>query len=204
MPAPASACTDRYSYRYSNGASLDPVDGPSSVVLECVTTGDVPVPAALPSVSWRAGIDLHPLSVLDSEDMHWLETLVWPEQEERRERLRAAIEIAKHDPPHLVAGDARERLAALAAEAPGNATLVVISSGTLVYLPAAERQLFAEAVRELGARWVSLEGRGALPDVEAALPAGGRGRSVLALDERPLAYTGPHGQSLDWFPAAAT
>jgi hypothetical protein len=25
------------------------------------------------------------------------------------------------------------------------------------------------------------------------------GRFVLALDEHPLAFAGPHGQSLDWF-----
>lgn len=189
---------DRYSYSY-DGRIVDPADGPSPVLLKSATTGPVPVPSALPEIVWRAGIDLYPLDVADPADMLWLETLVWPEQDERRERLRAAIEIAKAEPPLLVEGDARLALAGLAASAPTGATLVIVSSGVLVYLTAAERRLFAEEVRGLDAAWISLEGRGALPVVEAALPDdGARGRFVLALDEHPLAYTGPHGQSLDW------
>ena len=55
-------------------------------------------------------------------------------------------------------------------------------------------------VRALDARWISLEGVRGLPTVRAALPddGGSDGRFVLALDEVPLAFTGPHGQSLDW------
>ena len=190
---------DRYAYRYDGG----PLLGDSDLVLESTTTGPVPVPTALPQIVWRAGVDLHPLDVRNGDDMRWLETLVWPEQHERRERLLAAIEIAKTDPPHLVAGDAVEAVAALAAEAPDDATLVIVTSGVLVYLPAAQRARFAEQVRALDARWISLEGRGALPEVEARLPeateGGVPGRFVLALDEHPLAFTGPHGQSLAWF-----
>lgn len=190
---------DRYAYSYDGG----PVLGDSALVLESSTTGPVPVPTVLPDIVWRAGVDLHPLDVLNADDMLWLETLVWPEQQERRERLLAAVGIAKTDPPRLVAGDAVAAVAALAAEAPDDATLVIVTSGVLVYLPAAERARFAEQVRALDARWISLEGRGALPEVEARLPeatpAGMPGRFVLALDEHPLAFTGPHGQSLDWF-----
>ena len=96
-------------------------------------------------------------------------------------------------------GDASE-LAALAAQAPNDATLVVITSAVLVYLPFAARMRFVETVRALDARWISLEGVRGLPTVRAALPddGGSDGRFVLALDEVPLAFTGPHGQSLDW------
>lgn len=191
---------DRYSYRW-NDARLDPEDGPSTVELECAVTGPFPAPNRMPEIVWRAGNDLYPLDVADPDDAHWLELLVPPEQHERRERVRAAIAIAATDTPPIEAGDAREGLAALAAEAPSDATLVVITSGVLVYLPAAERALFSEAVRALGCRWVSLEGRAALPRVERALPAGSApsGRFVLALDEHPLAFAGPHGEALAWF-----
>jgi hypothetical protein len=193
---------DRYSYLYDGSTRIDPADGPSPVQLRSATTGPVPFPSALPEVVWRAGIDLHPLEVGDRDDMLWLETLIWPEQRERRDRLRSAIEIARQDPPRLVAGDARLALVDLAAQAPVGARLVIVSSGVLVYLTAEERRLFAETVRALDADWVSLEGRTGLPVVEAALPDGDpgeRGRFVLALNETPLAYTGPHGQRLDWF-----
>ncbi len=191
---------DRYSYRYSDAQHLDPDDGPSAVVLESEVSGRVPIPARPPEIVWRAGIDLFPLDVCTPRDMLWLETLIWPEQEERRSRLRAAVDIAKRDPPRVVRGDARGALAALAAEAPDGATLVIVSSGVLVYLTADERRAFSTEVHSLDAHWVALEGRSALPSVEAAIPVGaGNGRFVLSLDERPLAWTGPHGQSLDWF-----
>ena len=192
---------DRYSYRYDDREPVHPLAGASSVLLECATTGAVPLPAALPEVVWRAGIDLHPLDVRSADDMLWLETLIWPEQEERRQRLRAAIGIAQDDPPLLMEGDARgDELARLAAKAPADATLVVVTSAVLVYLTADERMRFVDEVRTLGAEWISLEGIGGLPTIAAALPDGAayRGRFVLAANERPLAFTGPHGQSLDW------
>jgi hypothetical protein len=37
--------------------------------------------------------------------MEWLETLVWPDQEQRARNLRAAIEIARLDPPTIRRGD---------------------------------------------------------------------------------------------------
>lgn len=213
---------DRYSYSYDSGspdsgcpdsgsldsdstgsqARIDPVTGPSDVLLQCTTTKSMPRPVTVPQVVWRAGLDLRPLDVRDADDVLWLETLVWPEQHERRARLRAAIRIAAEDPPRIARGDASE-LASLAAEAPDEATLVVITSAVLVYLPFAERMRFVESVRALDARWISLEGVRGLPAVRAALPddGGSDGRFVLALDEVPLAFSGPHGQSLDWISA---
>ncbi len=66
-------------------------DGPSTVLLECATTGNPPIPTALPEIVWRAGLDLNPLDLGDAGDTLWLETLVWPEQHERRARIRAAM-----------------------------------------------------------------------------------------------------------------
>ncbi|MEO7122234.1 MAG: DUF2332 domain-containing protein [Lacisediminihabitans sp.] len=189
---------DRYSYLYDDTVRIDPMDGPSAVLLRCLTNGQVPIPRALPEIVWRAGIDLAPLDVARSDDRRWLETLAWPEENDRRERIRAAIDSARADPPLLVQGQATDALAGLAAQAPAGATLVVITSGVLVYLPYLERQRFIAAVRELGAHWLSLEGVDVLPRVREALPPG-EGRFVLALDEHPLAFTGPHGQSLNWF-----
>jgi hypothetical protein len=188
---------DRYSYAYDDRAVLDPADGRSPVLLHSRTTGPVSVPSRLPEVVWRAGIDLAPLDVNDAEDRLWLETLAWPEEHVRRERIRSAIGIVRADPPLLVRGNATDALAGLAAQAPPGATLVVITSGVLVYLPFLERQRFLAEVRALGVRWLSLEGIGVLPRVREALPADAGG-FVLALDEHPLAFTGPHGQSLDW------
>jgi len=201
---------DRYSYSYDGGEPLHPTDGPSAVKLECATTGPVAPPTRLPEIVWRAGTDLVPLDVRDADDSRWLETLIWPEQHERLARLRAAMQIARADPPVLVAGDVTDALAGLAAQAPSDATLVVISSGVLVYVARPQRELFAAAVGALDARWLSLEAAGLFPGIVdgieqktgltgAQLP----GRFALALDGDPLAFVAPHGDRIDWLPASA-
>src|SRR4029453_5570555 len=60
---------DRYSYRYTGHPQLDPVDGPSTVVLECAASGPVPVPDHLPEVAWRGGVDLNPPGVRHPEPL---------------------------------------------------------------------------------------------------------------------------------------
>ena len=187
---------DRYSYRYDDGAPLHPLDGESSVLLECATDGSVPIPTALPEVVWRGGIDLAPLALDNADDMTWLETLIWPEQHERRARIRAAIAIARTDPPRIIAGDANDDLARLVDEVPDDATLVILHSGVLVYLSADDRHRFADRVRRLDATWISNEPQGVVPNVQ---PAGTPPSSLfaLAVDGHLRAFTGPHGQSIE-------
>jgi hypothetical protein len=197
---------DRYSYSW-NGTRLDPPAGPSTVLLECEVTGDPPLPSEMPQVVWRAGLDLNPLDVGDVDDTHWLETLIWPEQTERLARIRAAIEIVRTDPPRLVRGDALDDLPALVAEAPRDATLVIVTSASIVYLTPDARSRFIELVGSLDARWISNEGRGIVPAAAAAVGervAPSPDEFLLALDGHPLAWTGPHGQRLDWISGAAS
>jgi hypothetical protein len=200
LGASAGLCLypDRYSYRYGDGEWLHPVSGPSTVRIEAAASGGVPVPNALPTIAWRAGNDLNPLDVTDDDDVRWLEMLVWPEQSERLERVRAAIDIVRADPPQIVRGNAIDKLAALAAEAPRGATLVVVTSAMLVYLPYLERMRLIDALRDLGAHGISLDGIGVRPAVDARHPHPEVGRFTLSLDGIPLADVGPHGQFIDW------
>lgn len=199
LGASAGLCLypDRYSYRYGDGW-LDPTGGPSEVRIDVESTGSVPVPTMLPEIAWRAGNDLHPLDVNDADDVRWLTTLVWPEQNERRERVAAAIDIVRQDPPLLLAGNAIEGLGELAAAAPHGTNLVVVTSAMLVYLPYLERMRLVKAIRECDAHWVSLDGVGVLPDVDALHPHPVQGHFTLSLDGAPLADVGPHGQFVHW------
>lgn len=194
---------DRYRYQYNGGRILaGPASAPDAPVLPCAVTGPAPLPSELPIVSWRAGIDLHPLDSTNDDDVAWLQALIWPEQEFRRQRLQAALEIARQDPPRLVAGDLNQHLAEVAAEAPEDAAVVVLHSAVLAYLAPPERQKFAQTVRELGVHWLSNEGVQVLPqpgDGPEGMDADHvRGRFVLRHNGIPVALTGPHGQSLDW------
>jgi hypothetical protein len=192
---------DRYAYRYGSGPVLGRgTDSTSSLVLNCQTSGAVPVPDRLPVVSSRIGVDLDPLLLDRPDDMLWLETLLWPEQHERRARLRKAIEIARQSPPVLLQADAIAGLEVGAAATPPGSRLVVLTTGVLVYLPRAERERFVKAVRELDCAWVSLEGVNVLPDTAARLrvPVPAETRFVVALDGIPVALTAPHGTRLHW------
>ncbi|MFI6155176.1 DUF2332 domain-containing protein [Kitasatospora sp. NPDC051170] len=205
---------DRYRYRYSvEGEALGEFGAPvyagtpGPVTLRCAVSGPAPVDAEsvkrMPEVVWRAGIDLNPLDVRSEDDMRWLEALVWPEQTHRLERLRGAVRIARAEPPHLVRGDLNAAVRELVAKAPEGATPVVFHSAVLAYLTPQAREDFAATMRELPGHWISNEALPVLPTVAERLPrhaAPARtGLFVLAVDERPVAFTGPHGQSLDWF-----
>jgi hypothetical protein len=192
---------DRYSYRYTGHPQLDPGDGPSAVVLECEASADVPVPRGLPEVVWRAGIDLNPLDVTHADDLAWLDALIWPEHDDRRARLQAAARIAAAGPPRIVAGDLNERLAALAAEAPTEATLVVFHTVVLAYLPEPERARFVEAVRKLPGHWLSAEARSVLPAIAVRDDVENDSTDlVLALDGEQIAWVQPHGRAIRWTP----
>jgi hypothetical protein len=151
---------------------------------------------------WRAGIDLNPLDVTDSTQMRWLETLIWPEQDDRRQRLAAAIEVARSDPPYLVAGDLNDTVRELAQQAPGDATLVVFHTSVLVYLDGRGRSAFTSTAPNLPGYWISNEIPSAVSFAGGPLPPSpdpSRLLSVLAQDGQPVAYAAPHGQYLHWF-----
>ncbi|GAA1548602.1 DUF2332 domain-containing protein [Streptomyces albidochromogenes] len=191
---------DRYAYRYDGG----PVLGDSPVTFDCRTVGLAPLPAALPDIAWRAGIDLNPLDPTDADDVRWLQSLIWPGRTERPRQQLAAIEAVRTAPgPRIVHGDLVDELPALAAEAPDDATLVVFHTAVLTYLPLARREEFAALVRELPGHWISNEHHTVLPWLDAPAPDDEH-LLTLALDERAVAFTAPHGQSLHWFAPPAT
>ena len=191
---------ERYSYRYTcNGTTtaLDPSDGASAVVLPCsIDAGSVP--QRLPEVVWRAGVDLNPIAAEEPDGRAWLQALVWPEHDERRERLKAALDLAAADPPRIVRGDLLEKIGTLIAEAPRDAHTVVFHSAVLVYLDSGGREQFAELPRSTpDVTWISNEGQQVLPRVAEQLAGDTLGRTVLAVNERPVALRGPHGQSYE-------
>lgn len=168
-------------------------------VFPCRASDATPIPEEIPEIAWRAGLDLNPVDVADPEEAAWLETLVWPGNEARAGRLRAALDIARERPPPVARGDLLTDVPALASTAPAGATLVIFHSAVLAYASPEVRERFAALVRDLGAVWVSNESPRVLPAVAAKLrerPPGDR--FLLAIGGEPAALAGPHGQSIDW------
>lgn len=192
---------DRYNYQYDEDAPIlsETAGGP---LLHCATNGNAPLPEGLPEIVWRVGIDLNPLNVEYRQDADWLEMLIWPEQQHRVQRLKAAADVVRASPPSMVRGDLLEKLEATAASCPSECTLVVFHSAVLNYLPSRSRIEFQDLVRALPAHWISNEGDGVIDYAGHDLPAPRdptTGSFVVALDGLPLAYAGPHGDRLDWF-----
>ena len=186
---------DRWGYAWTPGHELGPAPR-----LRCAVTGPAPLPSALPEVAWRGGVDLHPLSVTDPDDVAWLELLVWPEQEDRRRTLRHAVEVARADPPRLVRGDLLEEMPALVAEAAAHGTVVVFHSAVAAYLDAADRtrmrELMTGLVADRACHWVSNESPSVFP--ELAHPDPPPHRFQLTVDGRPVGFAQGHGHELRW------
>jgi hypothetical protein len=189
---------DRYAYDYDgHRVPARPLDAVTPPTFACRASANTPLPERPPRIAWRAGLDLDPVDVTDPEDVAWLEALVWPGEGDRLALLRAAIAVARADPPRVVRGDLRRDLPGLAAEAPADATLVVFHTAVLAYIgDAAERAAFADTVREIGAVWVSNEGAGLVEMTrDDPWPSG---EFVLMRDGEPVAATDPHGTAIDW------
>jgi hypothetical protein len=159
---------DRYSYRYEPGGDVAPG---STVTLVCGTRGSVPVPASVPPVVDRVGIDPNPIDVRDAAAVRWLEACVWPDQADRFHRLRAAIGLARADPPPVVAGDATGGLARAIADRTGGGHPVVMNSWVMSYLTHDDRAAFVAELDRIGATrdlsWLSVEA----PAQTSGLPA---------------------------------
>jgi hypothetical protein len=181
---------DRYGYDYGT-ARLEPPakETFSPPVFECRVSGAVPIPSALPTIAWRAGIDLNPIDVNARSETAWLETLVWPGQEKRVHQLRAALAVAQAEPPRIVKGNLLTDLAALMAEAPECATLVVFHTAVLAYVASkVHREQFAQAMRRSRAIWISNEIPSVFPDIaRVAPPTSRRGLFLLAINGSAVA-----------------
>jgi len=76
---------------------------------------------------------------------------------------------------------------------------VIFHSAVLAYVAdQAERQAFAERAMRLGT-WISNEMPDVFPDIARRVGVrGAPGRFLLSVNGTPVAWTDPHGRSIDW------
>ncbi len=172
-------------------------DAGSPVRINCGLRGTVrpPVPAVMPAATWRMGMDLDPVNPADPLAARWLEALVWPDQDRRRARLLAAIEVARTHPVDLVAGDALVDLPGMIAQCPPDTALCVFHSHVLnQFTPEARNDLevvFVEAARPLWRLW--MEGIGGPQPLLSVVEYDRSRRSVS-----DLANYHQHGEWIAW------
>ncbi len=186
---------DRYGYEYSDGRRFGPAA--SGVGLRCELRGaERPALPDRVTVAARVGVDIHPVDVRDPQAARWLLALVWPDQPERAERVRAAMAVAVSDPPKLEAGNALDVLPAVMAEAPSEAEVCVLHCHTLNQFSPPDRQRFAAVlagggrpVTEVAIEWSAGE---PAPRLSLTRYRGGRVREAI------LGTCDAHGEWLAW------
>lgn len=155
-----------------------------------------PLPNSLP-IDWRAGLELHPVDLADPDDVRWLRALIWPDHVHRHQRLAAAIEIARRDPPRIVLGDATRDLAPLLAEAPRDAALCVYVTMALYQIDRAGRRRIYDAIAAASAGrvvwFIPMESTG-VDYCELFLHRYENGDRTTT----NLANCNPHGRWLEW------
>jgi hypothetical protein len=138
---------DHYRYRYRTG---EWGTGP----LELAGDDRLPPPAELlqrrVEVIRRRGVDLNPVDVTTERGARLLQAFVWPDQTERLERLRRAIEVVRRDPPQLMQGDYVEALPSLLRNRRDGAKLIVFQTASTMYLDRKSADRLRAALHEAG------------------------------------------------------
>lgn len=188
---------DRYGYEYQGGRRHGDAHSPLQLNTELRGTRRPPMPSRLPEVASRVGLDLNPIDVGDPDQVLWLRALIWPDESGRAVQLASALEVARQDPPRLIAGDALETLPGVLAEIPTDHTLCIYHSFTVNQFSARARQRLAELLeREAWHRdlyRISIEHLGdENPRIDLTSY-----RASVRTDEL-LAWCDAHGAWLEW------
>jgi hypothetical protein len=194
-------CFERYRYEVAGRVWGDRT---SELTITSEWRSEEPPPDLdhLPEICARAGIDLNPVDPRDTSERRWLQALIWPENRPQSQLLDRALAIVAADPPCMVAGDALDLAAEVAANLCPGQPLVVFHAATRYHVPRSLRQHFDECIAALGQSrslyWLSLEGP-LLP--EPRMPVGVplhvlalRQIGATARSERHLALVAGHAE----------
>ena len=149
-----------------------------------------------PRVASRAGCDIAPLDIRDPERRLTLLSFVWPDQQQRFDRLHAALDIAStsplYNPP--TKADAADWIDGQLGELADEPT-VIFHSIVWQYFSQDTKDRFRAALRRHGERrrsplaWLRMEPAGAAPDLKITVWRDGR----IVEDDHALATSSYHG-----------
>ena len=180
------------------------VPGPA-VHLVADVTGTPPGPAARPiRIGARVALDPNPIDPAAPGALERLVEAVPPEATDRTALMAEALRATLVEPPVRIRGRVPEDLDRALDALPDDCEPVVMTTGTLAYVPGAGRQQFVDRLRGRGVRWVALERTGILTGVAATLPpdvdpADPDAFATLSLDGRALAVSDAFGTRVRWF-----
>ena len=188
---------DRFHFRFGDTAWGDPG---ASVAMDTAWTGDPPPVEARIEVISRAACDRRPVDLTDPIQRRRLLAYVWPDQFERLDRIRAAIDLALSLDVLVETADAVDWTARVAAPQAGAVT-ILYHSVFWQYMPAESQAALTQVIAQHGAMatadapfaWLRMEPPAdhmSNMEVRLTLWPGG--------EDRRLAQVHPHGAWVKW------
>lgn len=182
---------DRYRY-VSDRTCWGPCAAPLTVQFELEGDGSLPHVDQVEIVD-RRGCDAAPINLIGAQGLIDALVYIWPDQPDRVERIRAAVEIAREDRIEVEKADAAAWTGRILREPVPDCATVLFHSIVEQYLGEEELTLFQRHIREAGGRaspaaplaWLRMEPAGELAEVRLTIWPGG--------EERILARAGYHG-----------
>ena len=189
---------DKYGYDYGEAGYAGNRESP--VQLLCIPQDSIhpPLPDTPPSVAYRIGIDLAPIDICDETAIRWLRALIWPEHNDRARLLEQAVQIARLDPPSIIAGNAADLLPQILSTIPAETVLCVYHSYTLNQCPTPVREKILDRLLKfaqerdffrVSLEWYSGQHQ---PHLDLFSYQGGIMTGEL------LAYCESHGRTIEW------
>ncbi|UOE53850.1 DUF2332 domain-containing protein [Cytobacillus oceanisediminis] len=141
---------DKYSYSYGTGKTFGNPSANVHLTSE-IKGGHVPIlPAELPPVASRTGVDLHINDLNNGEDFLWLKSLIWPEHQERRTLFEKAAQCVKANPISLIEGDGVELLPSLIEGIPEEHSICVFHTHVGNQMPAEVKENLLAKIKASG------------------------------------------------------
>lgn len=105
-----------------------------------------------PPITFRYGLDLHINDVSNNEDTLWLNSLIWPEHNERRALFKQAVGVVKKYPINLIEGDGVTMLPDIANQIPENSVVCVFHTHVANQIPEEAKYKLLENIKMIGSK----------------------------------------------------
>jgi len=189
---------DHFYYDYGSAGQVGNPDSKVKLRTDIRGSKSPPIPEQMPKVAYRIGTDIYPIDPNDEEATRWLRALIWPDHQDRRARLEAALSELWLKPVEVVMGNAAETLPAILENVPANFNLCVFHSYSFVQMPPAIREQILELLlvfsRQRDFHRIAQEwfGEQQHPQLELKTYRNGDMQTEL------LGYAESHGRWLEW------
>ncbi|HWI49291.1 MAG TPA: DUF2332 domain-containing protein [Rummeliibacillus sp.] len=143
---------EQYHYLYNN--EMQAGNKQSLLTINSQNRGKE-LPASIirnPVVQTRIGMDLNPIDLQNTNELKWLQSLIWPEHHERRNLFNKAATVIKNLDIQLIRGDAVEQIQSICEQIPHNQLIVVFHTHVANQIPTAAKDELIEKLKVISTK----------------------------------------------------